>query len=756
MKKYISIVSSFLLVFSLSSPSFSADPKTIADSSSKKSWLSDTFGDFFGASHDPKEIQSVREPVLVTASRLPAFKSNPKDFTSNISVKSKSDLNAQRPRSFQESVKDLEGVIAFDQVGNGLDEAFGLRGFSEGNEAIFLVDGVRMNEVDSSTSMLLPLLRMDNIESVEIARGSSSAIYGSGAFSGVVNITTRKPSEKPFTFFGGSDWSSFGGVHFFDGVSGTVPDELSGLGGAWNYYFNMSRDLNDGFRANGDWRDTSMDFKTGYELADDQGGIRFGLKTVRNALSNPGELTLEEYKKDDHQTLKPLDGRKTQQKILFINANKKFLDKRLDASIQASTRRNTVRFLSTFRTFTDFTDGFDPDTNLVTTRSREHNLIGQLAYEDEFDWLKTRSLGGAEITRGHSHDKRQDAFGGNVVERTAIENLRSGEVTSIGIFGHERLTFFDQLIAEFGIRGSWNWTAIQDSRNHANDINRKWQDVSISTGTAWGPVKWGQVFWNYAQAFRVPALSDINSFGGDSSANLKPETSQNFEAGIRLNQGETFKTKLSYFDITTEDEIAFDSSTVSPTNQFGRNVNIGKTRRNGIELSAEWQLIRELLIRATYTLTRAIIRKGVDDPATSFSPFAHRFLSQVPENRWTLALDSRPLKRLGAPYDGFRLLLIGALVGRQHPQGFETATQSLLDSTGSWIKAYQVWDLKVSQEWKEIEIFLKVNNLLDNRYFSRGVIAESFGTSSTPAGNYLFVTPAPPREFVLGCRYEFG
>ncbi len=756
MKRHTLVVSSFLLVFSLSSSGFSADSKVTAEASSKKSWLSEAFGNFLGTSRDVSQLKTDSDTVLVTASRLPVFKNDQKEFTSNVSVRSESDLTARRPRSFQEAVKDLEGVHVFDQIGNGLDETFAIRGFPEGNEAIFLVDGVRMNEVDSSTSMLLPLLRMDNIESIEVARGSSSAIYGSGAFSGVVNITTRKPSEKPFTFFGGADWSSFGGVHFFDGVSGTIQDKLTGLGGAWNYYFNMGRDLNDGFRANGEWRDTSMDFKTGYELADGHGGIRFGLRTVQNALSSPGELTLEEYKKDDHQTIKPLDGRKAQQKILYINANKKFLDKRLDASLQASARRNTIRFLSTFRTFTDFTDGFNPDTNLVTTRSKEYNLIGQLAYQDEFGWIQTNSLAGAEITRGHAHDKRQDAFGGKVVERTAIENLRSGETTAFGIFGHEKVTLFDQLIAEFGLRGSFHWTAIQDYLRHSNDLNRHWRDLSITTGTVWGPVKWGQIFWNYSQAFRAPALSDLNSFGGDSAANLMPETAQSFEAGTRLSYQDIARVKFSYFDITTENEIAFDSSAVSQINQFGRNVNIGKTRRNGIELSGEWQAIREVLIRVTYTLTRAIIRKGVDDPATSFSPFTHRFLGQVPENKWTFGLESQPLKRLGAPYDGFKVLLTGIFVGRQHPQNFETASQSLLNSTGSWIKAYQVWDLKVSQEWKQFEVFLKVNNLLDNRYFSRGVIAESFGTATTPAGNYLFVTPAAPREFVLGCRYEFG
>lgn len=754
----------FLLSFSYAVRSDNQTESTTASQSRR------SFFPFFkkpaAASQKPADGVPVHTeaPVLVSASRLPSFKQKPEDFPANLSIKSSRDVTAAHPAAFQDIVKDLEGIHIFDQTGNGFDEVFTLRGFVEGGDTVFLLDGVRVNEVDGF-SVLLPLIRTNNVESVEIARGSSSAIYGTGAFAGVVNIKTKQASKKPFSFFGGNDWTSFRGVRFYNGVSGTLEDGLSGVGGKMTYYFNMSRDQKRGFRSNGEYRDTSLDFKVGYELPDDEGGIRFGLKTVDDAISNPGALTLAEYQNDYSQSQQLLDGRKMENKILYVNVNKWFLDHRLNASLQSSVRRRTSRFYTTSRTFTDFTDGFNPDTDLVTTRSHEKNYIGQLAYQDSWKWLRSESLGGLEFTRGMSHDKRQDAFRGNVVERTAVETLRSGETSAFGIFGHERVHLGEKLTGEFGIRGSYHWVAIVDDRlnGHANDFNRHWRDLSLSTGAVAKPFRWWHFFFGYSQAFRVPQFSDINSFGGDASANLSPETAETFEVGTRLMHRDAYKVKLSYFEIITHDEIFFDSSATSTTNQFGRNINIGRSRRNGVELRVDAQLLKELAAYGTYTLTRAIVRETVPDPDTSAVSFAHRFIGQVPENRYTFGLDAQPLKRLGAPYDGFRVLLNAIFVGRQHVQSFESTGTSfvtgnnLLNQLGGMIKPYNVWDLKLSYEWRSKEIFLKVNNLFDQRYYPRAVISSTFGTASVPvAGDYLFVTPGAPREFVVGLRYEFG
>jgi len=209
---------------------------------------------------------------------------------------------------FQEAIGDIEGGVFFDSVGNAVDTTFNLRGFSDKNAVIVLLDGVRVNELDGDV-VNYSLIPMYNIESIQIDRGSVSPMFGSGAFGGVVHITTRRPSAKPLSIFGGAEWSSYEGVRFYNGLSGTLQDNLTPIGGAFTYYFNMGRDLNEGFRENGEIRITSLDLKTSYELPDDSGRVHAGVKHIDSATSNPGSLTLQEFHDAVEESKNVLDGR---------------------------------------------------------------------------------------------------------------------------------------------------------------------------------------------------------------------------------------------------------------------------------------------------------------------------------------------------------------------------------------------------------------------------------------------------------------
>ena len=175
--------------------------------------------------------------VNVVASRLPSATENINDVPSNVTYKSSEELSLTHPLTFQDAVRDTEGAVFYDEVGNGSDSTFSLRGFNSSSAVVFLVDGVRVNEVDSN-AVNFPLIPMRDVQSVQIERGSSSAVYGSNAFAGVVNITTGQPSPKPVHLFGGLEWTSFHGLRFNQGISGTIQDKILPLGGKFAYYFN--------------------------------------------------------------------------------------------------------------------------------------------------------------------------------------------------------------------------------------------------------------------------------------------------------------------------------------------------------------------------------------------------------------------------------------------------------------------------------------------------------------------------------------
>ena len=699
-----------------------------------------------------KPKSPILNSITVISSRLPSFRvplsdvpANVTYIPANITIKSEEELREKNPRSYQEALRDIEGAVFYDNVGNNVDKTFSLRGFAEGSAIITLVDGVRVNEVDGD-AMNYPLIPMYDVESIQVERGSQSSIYGSGAFGGVVNIISRQPSSKLIDLFGGTEWSSFSGIRFHQGISGTIPDKLILPGGGVTYYFDMGRNLNQGFRNNSEIRITSLDAKLGYQLPDDSGGINVSLKHVEDALSNPGELTLDQFHNDAHATNKPLDGRDFRNSIIQFGADKKFWDDKIASSILAYWRTNWIHFFSTFATFsTAF------PTQLTTVRSRSTDLIWQTAYEDRWKWFGNHSEVGVELEDQNEHDSRQDVVGGNVVEGNRYRTDRSGDPFSTAFFWRETIDVSRRIFLHYGMRHNFSWSKIEDNLTPANNYSRRWRKSTLSTGVVVKPIESIDLFSNYSQGFRVPALSEINSFNSDLNATLEPEKSNSYEVGTRLRYQDVTQFKTSWFLIDVEDEIVFDGTVPTNANPFGRNINAGKTRRYGVENRIDITPAPEISGYGSYTFTKALIAEA----PPGGTPFNDRELGQVPAHRFTAGIAIQPLKRFGDPYDGFKLMMDGVFTGWQRTEAYESTSQTLINAVGSKIKPYMVWNFMVLFEWKQQQIYFKINNLLGENYFSRARAASSSG-GIYPSGNYLFVNPGAPREFVIGMNWKFG
>ncbi len=703
------------------------------------------------------ELQSLKiqpvESVTVISSRLPGYQEDIEEISSNVTYKSRDDLKETQSLTLQDALQDTEGATFFDSVGNGWDSSIGLRGFSDTSNIAFLLDGVRVNETDGNT-MNFPLLAMNDMESIQINRGSASPIYGNNAFAGAVNMTSGQPGTKPLKLFGGSEWDSFRGLRFHQGFSGTLQDKVTPLAGKFTYYFKGGRNAGNGWRASSEFRITDFDIKTAYELPENQGRVYFGIKHIVDSVKAPGEMTFQQYQDDARRNNKPLDERRLQNTIAQIGVDKKFWDNHLTASLLASWRPDRSLFYTTSGTFTDFTFGFNPNTSLVVTHSRDQDLTWQLQYEDAWENVTNHTQFGMEIRNQREEDKRLYAFRGNVAPQYPLQTDRFTRASNTGIFWRETLKFFDKIIPYFGMRHDFQWLSTVDHLDMTQDLSRRWQKSTLSTGVTVKPVFFTDLFFDYSQGFRVPSISDINPFNGTISSNLVPEQSSSYETGLRLRMKKLAQYKASFFLIDLKDEIAFDSQVIGPSAPFGQNINIGKSRRYGIEQRVDLKPVKEMKLYGSYTWMEAYVR----ETTSSNSPVDGRSLGQIPENRFTLGSILTPLARFRSPYNGFKMSLRGVFTGRQHPQSYESASQSTLNATGGaghFIKGYSVWDFILSYEWHAKMIYFKINNVFDEKYYSRAVNATSFGTAIYPAGTYTFVDPGAPREYSIGIKWEF-
>lgn len=143
---------------------------------------------------DFDEMSFELAPIVVTASRMEESILKAK---ADMSVVGREEIEQMHMDNVEEALRTVPGVQFLDYGSNGLNaNVSGIR-INGSKDVVILVDGVRVNDfkgAGSSGYMFAALMNnMDNIERVEVMRGSAATMYGSGAKGGVINIITRRP-----------------------------------------------------------------------------------------------------------------------------------------------------------------------------------------------------------------------------------------------------------------------------------------------------------------------------------------------------------------------------------------------------------------------------------------------------------------------------------------------------------------------------------------------------------------------------------
>jgi len=163
--------------------------------------------------------------------------------------------------------------------------------------------------------------------------------------------------------------------------------------------------------------------------------------------------------------------------------------------------------------------------------------------------------------------------------------------------------------------------------------------VSPKFGAVWWPVQTFGLFANYAQGFKAPTPSQVNQGFQNTAANyisipnpnLRPETSESFEGGIRLRDielaGASVSASLAAFTAQYEDfieQVTISGSFAPPPApatvfQF---INLGEVEISGFEarLNAQWKSG----VSATFAFATASgdqTRSGVESPLASVEPW---------------------------------------------------------------------------------------------------------------------------------------
>lgn len=477
----------------------------------------------------PLELQ----PLVVTSGR---HAEPVQQTTAATTVLTRKDIERLQVRSVAELLERVPGVSVSRTGGAGSQTGLFVRGTSTA-QTLVLVDGQRISAASSGTSSL-EFLSPEQIERVEVVRGARSALYGSDAIGGVVQIFTRQGSGdglKPYIRLG------VGSNQTFErslGVSGGDAQTRFNLGAALDETQGIDA-TRDNFGANGDddaYRNKSLSLNLSHRFNDD-------LKVGFSALDQRGQAEFE----DIFSASLPTTDFQLSNLSSFIDANVSDAwnsrleighseDKRDTGNDQPDASADAFYSFSTYRDSVNW-------VNTLALNDRHQVLLGA-------DWYEDRLRSDTDFVEDSRWN--QAAF---------IQHRYNAEYfsTELGL-RHDKNQ-------QFGSKNTWN-TALTVPLNDDNDV-----------------------ILSYSEGFRAPTFNDLYypdlcypGFGCFTSANpeLSPETSKSYEAQWRSRFSETSAMELSLYRIDLQDAIVLDQNDIPQ--------NVQTARINGFEAALQQEL----------------------------------------------------------------------------------------------------------------------------------------------------------------------
>ncbi|GAI02890.1 unnamed protein product, partial [marine sediment metagenome] len=255
------------------------------------------------------EEDATLETVVVTGTRI---QQRIERVPANVTVIDEEDIKNSNAKTVVDLLRSEEGIVVRDLLGHGKTAQVDLRGFGETGpyNTLVLVDGRRVNEIDLS-GVDWTQIPLEQIERIEIVRGTGTVLYGDNAVGGVINIITKIPTEK-LTVMAGALAGSYSRHKEQASISGGHKNLAASLFASY--------DSTDGYRDNGEFRAKDIGGKIVFDptellslnLSGSYHSDDYGL---------PGPLTEEEVNVDRRATTNPLDEAESTDQYLKLGCN---------------------------------------------------------------------------------------------------------------------------------------------------------------------------------------------------------------------------------------------------------------------------------------------------------------------------------------------------------------------------------------------------------------------------------------------------
>lgn len=637
------------------------------------------------------------------------------DVQADVNVIDKEDIERMHYDTLDKALASVPGVQLTNYMGGMVNANIAKPIKINGSDrVIILVDGIRMTPMGSNTGAINPNLlnNMDNVERIEVLKGSAGVLYGSDAVGGVINIITKKGQENKTTIK--SETGAFGKEHYFISNTG----KLNGF--SWNVYYD---------------KDLKGNFKDGHGYEWENG---FNSKVAGINLSK---------KFDEHHSV---NIRYNQGKTYYNAEDPYDFNKKLN-EYQKTRGRNDNQ-----ETIVEYQWNFDKDTsNKITYRNGRY-----FNYYQESSTMRPYLDWGACEGRGYISDTVNSQFSKNFDDKHVLiagiewnkvlygrqttnssgigfENPDSvdldlnKEVKTWSYYVQDKWNITDKLNITGGLRydeGKYATRKIGGEYGSEDKTSDLEGDFTKSITVGYKFDNRNDMYVSYDDYFVLPSADELSNV--KEGVTLEPSTGKNYSIGYNHTIDDKTNISLNGFYRKADKWIALSGS---PSDWYYENLNNAEDKGFNVQLN-----------------------KRFDDRWSGFVGYSFlKHTSDVSDetDRLKTGILPRHTVNLGINYD-YKKLNAG-LTARGFLSRDDSGSSVNYDvSEGGWPNShYWVVNLGINyQATKNIKLFAVGNNLLDVFYSEYAIYKDPWGWHEVHPGA---VYAMPGRSFIVGMEYNF-
>ena len=510
-------------------------------------------------SQEKKEKIESLEEVVVTATK---FETNKKNIGKIVYKITQETIENSRGKSIVDLLNDVPGVeINGNFSTRGQNLGYYIRG-GRNRQVAILLDGVNVNDPSSFNGNFdLRQLDINQIERIEVLKGASSTLYGTGAATGVINIILKKASKNSFS----GTFNSSVGTNSSSENNRFAADEIStnfnfnGTLGKLDYLFALNGNGSKGLSA--------AENSGNKEFEEDVFSRQNMLLKLNYSVNNKfkiGILTsIDEFSTDfDGFDFDPIS-------FASIPADKdnnlESFQKRFAVNADYSYSKGELK-LRTF--YTDIKRTETPSNDFFKGEVLGFDIFNNYKFTNEISLLTGFTA------------QFQD-----MIQRTSFSTIEEGK-------GKQH--FYDPYIS-INYNSSFGFNLNAGSRlnihneygsNFVFNINPSY-NFTINNNLI-------KVFTSYSTAFVTPTLSEIFT-KLPSIGELLPEEDTTIEGGFDIALGEKFNINATYFYRKETNKIGYDPTTFQTINDLGTFL------ARGFETEVNFKMNSKLSFLANYT-----------------------------------------------------------------------------------------------------------------------------------------------------------